>query len=359
MEHVPRIAPPPDLLSVEVIQAVGSLVAGRLAERVLVAFLGWLAMMRKGDGYWYKASSITKYVQNVRRIMEQRCGMQFGSGGIPALVQLPRSLLGTVAHRNEGTLPRLVVAPQHLLAMCAKEGVALTARRGQGPLVTFAQDFAPHEKHDKLCLLGACSDGFLLAMRRMEFLSTTTKFDPLTALSRADVMISADGSRGVMHVKRYKGDKRHNWPAKVFSPAIGGVLCALAIRLEYGRLNPVPAGSDPAAIPYWQLPSGTPLTRARLQTFLQMHMKAQGAPEKYYKSHSLRKGGVTALLAAGVPLPQIQLMARWVSPNMAELYASLTTKRLDSAFSCLGVMSSLDVVAEESRFWTACTTRPG
>jgi hypothetical protein len=90
-----------------------------------------------------------------------------------------------------------------------------------------------------------------------------------------------------------------------------------------------------------------------------MHMKAQGAPEKYYKSHSLRKGGVTALLAAGVPLPQIQLMARWVSPNMAELYASLTTERLDSAFSCLGVMSSLDVVAEESRFWTAYTTRPG
>jgi hypothetical protein len=84
IERVPRIASPPDLLSVEVIQAVGSLVAGRLAERVPVAFLGWLAMMRKGDGYWYKSSSITKYVQNVRRIMEQRCGMQFGSGGIPA-----------------------------------------------------------------------------------------------------------------------------------------------------------------------------------------------------------------------------------------------------------------------------------
>jgi hypothetical protein len=145
----------------------------------------------------------------------------------------------------------------------------------------------------------------------------------------------------------------------VFSPAIGGVLCALAIRLEYERVNPVPTGSDPATIPYWQLPSGTPVARARLQTFLQMHMKAQGAPEKLYKSHSLRKGGVTALLAAGVPLPQIQLMARWVSPNMAELYASLTTQRLDSAFSCLGVMSSLDVVSEESRFWTAYTARPG
>jgi hypothetical protein len=67
----------------------------------------------------------------------------------------------------------LVVAPQHLLAVFAKEGVTLTARKGQGPLVTFAQDFAPHEKHGKLCLLGACLDGFLLTMRSMEFLSAT------------------------------------------------------------------------------------------------------------------------------------------------------------------------------------------
>jgi hypothetical protein len=100
--------------------------------------------------------------------------------------------------------------------------------------------------------------------------------------------------------------------------------------LEYERVDPVPMGSDPATISYWQLPSGAPVTRARLQTFLQMHMKAQGAPGKYYKS-----------------------------PNMAELYAPLTTQRLDPAFSCLGVMSSLDVVSEESRFWTAYTTRPG
>ena len=63
LEHVPRIAPPPDLLSVEIVQAVGGIMAGRLAERVLVAFLGWLAMMRKGNDYWYKASSITKYVR--------------------------------------------------------------------------------------------------------------------------------------------------------------------------------------------------------------------------------------------------------------------------------------------------------
>jgi hypothetical protein len=97
-----------------------------------------------------------------------------------------------------------------------------------------------------------------------------------------------------------------------------------------------------------------------MQSFLQAHMRLQGAPEKLYKSHSLRKGGATALLAAGVPLPQIQLMARWASPNMTQLYASLTKQRLVSAFTQLGGMLSLDVVSEVKRFfWKACTTRPG
>jgi hypothetical protein len=58
-------------------------------------------------------------------------------------------------------------------------------------------------------------------------------------------------------------------------------------------------------------------------------------------------------------LPQIQLMARWASPIMTQLYASLTKQRLDSAFTQLGGMLSLDVVSEVKRFWKAYTTRPG
>jgi hypothetical protein len=98
---VPSITAPPDLLSVELISALGGMVAGRMAETVLVGFLGWLAMMKKQvdptSGLvtmhnWYKASSIKKYVQNVRRTMEIRCGIQFGGGLIPSLVILPRPL---------------------------------------------------------------------------------------------------------------------------------------------------------------------------------------------------------------------------------------------------------------------------
>ena len=88
-------------------------------------------------------------------------------------------------------------------------------------------------------------------------------------------------------------------------------------------------------------------------------MTRMGAPATLYKSHSLRKGGVTALLAAGVPLPQIQLMARWVSPNMVQLYASLTSHNLGLAFQSIGKQSRLDLVANETRFWQAHTESRG
>jgi hypothetical protein len=299
---------------------------------VLIGFLGWLAMMRKPDmALWYKASTITKYVGNVRRRLERRCGFAFGDGVVPALVTLPQSLTGLISHRNEGTLPRLAVAPQPLLDMCENEGVVLTARPDQGPLVTFAHDYSLEDKLRKLCYLGACFDGLLLTMRSMEYLSKSKKFDRMEALSRADVVIGSNGTTGVMFIKRHKGDKKQQWPAKQFSPAFRGKLCALALRLVYERLNPVPWNIDPSTVPYWQLPDTLPLTRTNLQSFLQAHMTRMGAPAKLYKSHSLRKGGVTALLAAGVPLPQIQLMARWVSPNMTQLYASLTSHNLFGA----------------------------
>ena len=118
-----------------------------------------------------------------------------------------------------------------------------------------------------------------------------------------------------MHTKRYKGDKRHVWPAKILAPAVGGRLCCMAVRRLYEHLNPVPVGTDPSRVPYWQLADGSAVTRERLQQFIQSHMSILGLDASVYKTHSLRKGGVTAMLAAGVSLPQIQLMARWSSPS--------------------------------------------
>jgi hypothetical protein len=129
----------------------------------------------------------------------------------------------------------------------------------------------------------------------------------------------------------------------------------MAVRRLYEHLNPVPVGTDPSRVPYWQLADGSAMTRGRLQQFIQTHMSILGLDASVYKTHSLRKGGVTAMLAAGVSLPQIQLMARWSSPNMAKLYAQLVTTQSATILGQLGRMNNLSLTDCEDRFWTAYT----
>jgi hypothetical protein len=371
------------LLDPQVIDWLGPRQTAARAEVVLIGFTGWMACLLKapkgvrpaiesGEGgaivqvgvgaqpdYHYKASTIVKYARNVKRLIEQECGIAFGGGLIPSMVKFPRVLKGVVAHRNESVLERLVIAPQHLLEIADYMGIRLQARRGRGPLVTFKHDYTHEEKVTKLVYFGACLDGFLLTLRSSEFVSRATQPDKFrweAELSRADVVYAAaPEERGMMHTKRYKGDKKKLWPAKELLPAKNGLLCVLAVRRLYEQLHPVPDGVDPAKVPYWQLADGTALTRTRLQTFLQQQMKRMGHEPSVYKSHSLRKGGVTALLAAGVSLPQIQLMARWTSSNMAQLYAKLATNRTAEIMCTLGSMASLELTTCESKFWGAYT----
>jgi hypothetical protein len=317
-EHKPPVNPL--LLESTWIQRVGGIVAGQLAESVLVGFIGWLTAMRKKDArtgevsHHYKASTICKYTRDVRLTMERKCGNKFGGGLIPTPVRLPDALTGVVKQRKEGTLARLAVAPQHLLKIAEREDIIIVARPGRGPAVSFASPLSRSERHRRLCFFGALVDGFCLTMRSMEYLSQKTRvFNSLAALSRADVVYHPNGSRGQIFIKRYKGDSKVSWPNKQLAFTIGGKLCTMTFSLMYEKLNPLQPGVCAMEIPYWQLPDGSCPTRSRLQNYMQGHLLAIGVPAKLYKTHSLRKGGVTAMLAAKVSLPQIQLMARWVS----------------------------------------------
>jgi hypothetical protein len=363
VEHKPPVSPL--LLESTWIQRVGAVVAGQMAEGVLIGFIGWLTAMRKTDprtgvaGYHYKASTICKYTRDVRLTMERKCGNKFGGGLVPAPVRLPDALTGVVKQRKEGTLARLAVAPQHLLTIAHNEGIIIEARPGRGPLVYFATPLtlSRFEQHRRLCLFGALVDGFCLTMRSMEYLSQKTRsFNSLAALSRADVVYSPDRTCGQMFVKRYKGDSKVSWPNKQLAFAIGGKLCTMTFRLMYEKLNPLQPGVCAMEIPYWQLPDGSCLTRSRLQSYLQVQLRTMGVPDKLYKTHSLRKGGVTAMLAAKVSLPQIQLMARWVSPNMAQLYSELSASTSAEVLIAIGKTESLSLQQHEKAFWTAYTS---
>ena len=64
---------------------------------------------------------------------------------------------------------------------------------------------------------------------------------------------------------------------------------------------------------------GRPLTSTTVSRLLKFVVKAAGSCERGIGSHSLRIGGATAALAAGVPPEAIRLMGRWDS-DVYEIY---------------------------------------
>jgi hypothetical protein len=177
---------------------------------------------------------------------------------------------------------------------------------------------------------------------------------------KTDVVYRADGTRGQMFIKRYKGDSKTTWPNKQLAFAIGGKLCTMTFRLMYEQLNPLQQGVCAMETPYWQLPGGSFLTRSRLlQSYIHAEPPAghlaMNALAKLYKTHSLREGGVTAMLAAKVSLPQTQLMARWVSPNMVQLYSELSASTSADVLIAINKTELLSLQQHEEVFWSAYT----
>ena len=66
------------------------------------------------------------------------------------------------------------------------------------------------------------------------------------------------------------------------------------------------------------------LTREQLNEELRKHLKASGieVDAGILLSHSLRRGGTCAYLAAGVPRDQVQYFGRWHSEGGFETYTS-------------------------------------
>jgi hypothetical protein len=60
--------------------------------------------------------------------------------------------------------------------------------------------------------------------------------------------------------------------------------------------------------------------------------------------------GQGTMLAAGVSLLQVQLMARWVSPNMAQLYAALAADVSGEVLTAIGQVETPDLQHHEKQF---------
>ena len=79
---------------------------------------------------------------------------------------------------------------------------------------------------------------------------------------------------------------------------------------------------------------GRAITVGEVRDEVKLVMQAAGQPPSLFGAHSLRIGGATAALAAGVPPQLIRLMGRW-SSDIYEIYCRL------SAQAALGIGAAI------------------
>ena len=108
----------------------------------------------------------------------------------------------------------------------------------------------------------------------------------------------------------------------------------LAVRREQGL---------PSKGPLFCHSDGRPITVAEVRDEVRRVMRAAGQQPELFGAHSLRIGGATAALAAGVPPQLIRLMGRW-SSDVYEVYCRMSAQSAVRVGSAIGsaTVSPLD-----------------
>jgi hypothetical protein len=155
---------------------------------------------------------------------------------------------------------------------------------------------------DASMLSAALLAAFFGLLRASEYTSPSARtWWPRLTLSAADV--SFDGRLGVASI-RIKVSKTDPFGAGtvVRIVASGGVFCPYAALLRFSQMR----GSFPG--PFFVYSDGSLLTRGCIAALLKSVL-----PGASLNSHSLRRGGASALAAMGYPAYVIQLVGRWRS----------------------------------------------
>ena len=85
-------------------------------------------------------------------------------------------------------------------------------------------------------------------------------------------------------------------------------------RLQKAHPERFGQGSE-AHKPLFRRANGAPILASQVRILLEMAAHIEGLPSDRYGSHSLRIGGASALLHAGVPIDIIKRWGRWVSDS--------------------------------------------
>ena len=104
----------------------------------------------------------------------------------------------------------------------------------------------------------------------------------------------------------------------------GSLLDPVRELYELWRLDPLKTGELASETPLFRdTASGASFSVADVRQVVKWLMHAVGADPRRFGAHSLRIGGATAALAAGIAPAQIRLAGRWAS-DVAEVYMRMS-----------------------------------
>ena len=307
-------------------------------ETLLIDFAIWLVTCAP-SGQRISVKTASGYVGTVRRWHKRR--FNYDIGGDLDLSNLRDTLKGMRRQINApAKRKRYGVRPQDLAKAKSKH------------FKPSASDSSA-EAIEKLNWDAALTTGFCGLMRAAEFsLQANEELDYDRALTRADLEFAQiDGHKVAIVMMRPAKNGRHVRGKTV--PVIlrsGTILDPVKSLWDLVQGDPVPE-SEKATTPLFRTRLGgsaAPLRVPQVRAVIRALMSSIGLDPRLYGAHSLRIGGATAALAAGIHPAQIRLLGRWNS-DLWEIYTRATLELASSVATAIGSTPFHDI---ESGFHT-------
>ena len=193
----------------------------------------------------------------------------------------------------------------------------------------------------------ALSVAFCGLLRGAEFaLQAKERFNPRVHLTRADVRFKTDdGGREyvVLTIRPAKGRPGRGKEVRLLLGGGGDLIDPVRALKRLWELDPV-ADELMAFTPLFRM-SGAPLTVAAVRATVKALMGGLGLEPMRFGAHSLRIGGASAGLAAGLSEAALRAAGRW-SSDVYQLYARASVEALRAMATVIGSTSFTDVERE-------------
>ena len=285
------------------------------AEQLLVDFVLWLALCRP-SGRPVSAKSIAKYVGQIRTWHNRTQRTQL-CGELDS--QLIRDVLRGVT--------RLVPQPEALRRYGVRTQDLSQAIREQLDTDTVEGSM----------WAAALATAFCGLLRGCEFaLQDGEAWRSAACLTRADVSFRTgpDGIEYMVLMMRpaKKLGQRKNVPLLI--AAGGSLLDPVRLMRRMIELDPVP-DDQAASTPLFRRARGAPIRVRDVRGMVQQLMARLGLDPRRFGAHSLRIGGATAALAAGMSAAAIRAAGRW-SSDVYRIYCRLSRQSAAGVATTIG-----------------------